>query len=74
MNEMEIYTKTKIVQRGKGSFAVPLPKILMNELGIKLGDLTEVKKNGDTIVLSFPKEGRAPEVAKEATPPEVDPF
>lgn len=59
MNALEKIGTGKIFRRGPGSLAVGLPSFLVKLLGVKLDDPVELYKDGEDIILRFPK-GEAP--------------
>ncbi len=43
--------RTKIIKRGRGSLAIPLPAAMARELGLEAGTVVEVEKEGERIIV-----------------------
>jgi antitoxin component of MazEF toxin-antitoxin module len=64
-DSMELISAPKLQMIGKSSLAVIIPASEVKLRGLKKGDVVEVRKSGDMLILTFPKDGKAPAVIDE---------
>ena len=61
MSIMELVYDDKVRRMGKNTAAIYLPASIAKIVGAAVGDRVLMFKDGDTLILKFPKKGEKPE-------------
>lgn len=61
MKDMELVYDDEVRRMGKNTAAVYIPASIMKVLGASAGSRVLMYKEGDTLILKFPKAGETPE-------------
>jgi antitoxin component of MazEF toxin-antitoxin module len=61
MSKMELVYDDKIRRMGKNTAAIYIPASIMKVLGVTVDSRVLMYKEGDTLMLKFPKDGEKPE-------------